>query len=163
MFWLCAPSSAWTESVTAQTPPPLPECSPPPTQQVLPFRLVHQILCFALLRFAFLLSFLPSLAMVRRGTCNTGNNSNNKKQHEFNPSIIYNIMMVTVHFGDFSQKQPYSESSLPKKQTSATPTAVKSLGPVPNLVCCQILFKSFQLLLFNFSICKTGVAILPSL
>lgn len=104
------------------------------------------------------LSFLPWLAMVRNGTCNTGNTNNTTKQLEFNPSIIYNVMMLTVHCKDFSQcrfRQPYSESCFPKKQTSAIPMAVKRLGPTPNLDCCQILYKSFHFLFFNFSICET--------
>lgn len=92
------------------------------------------------------LSLLPSLAMVRKGTCNSGNTTNKKQQLEFNPSIIYNVLMLSVHFRDFSQccfRQPYSQSSFPKKQTTAIPTAVERLGPTPNLACCQILYVTY--------------------
>lgn len=102
-----------------------------------------------------LLSFLPWLAVVQKGTCTTGNSSSSKQQLEFYPAIIYTDMMLTVHFRDFSQccfRLPQSESPFPKRQTSAIPMPVKSM--LSNSAC-QIFCRSFHLLLFNFSICKT--------
>lgn len=53
--------------------------------------------------FPWLLSFLPWLAVLQKGTCTTGNSSSSKQQLELNPAVIYTDMMLTVHFRGFSQ------------------------------------------------------------
>lgn len=111
--------------------------------------------------FLGLLPFLPWLSVVQKGTCTTGTSSNSSSSLDLilplftltwcwlstsgTPSVLFQAALGWV--------------TLPKRQTSALPTPVKTLSPTPNSAC-QILCSSFHLLFFNFSICKTGVVTL---
>lgn len=147
--------SLGTAGPCLDTPTP-PECSPPLAQQLLPSGLAQQTLSLAC---------LPSLASCGpEGNLHLWNSSNSEQQLAFNPAIVYTDVMFTVHFRDSPQccfRQPWAQSPFPKRQTSTAPMPVNRLAPTPNSAC-QIWCRSFHLLFFNFSICKTGVVTLAS-
>lgn len=108
------------------------------------------------------LSFFLWLAMVKKGTCNTRNNSN-RQQLGFNPFSIYNVMILTVHFRDFSQcccRQPYSESFFPDKETDLSYShGCQETGSYSKLSLLSDFVSLFTSLFFDF-ISETGVVIL---
>lgn len=100
--------------------------------------------------------------MVKKGTCNTRNNSN-RQQLGFNPFSIYNVMILTVHFRDFSQcccRQPYSESFFPDKETDLSYShGCQETGSYSKLSLLSDFVSLFTSLFFDF-ISETGVVIL---